>query len=215
MPTRRVIRRPITPVSARWPNHYRLQIRAVSTDALDSCHCRSLDARTPVSPHVGFAYKDLHGTEHREYNSGLVHIIYVFSHDCRILQNSANHAKLVFDLCIGILIVTILVYRLNPPRYKFRTALLEGFDPVLARRLKWPVRQGPIASGAERYEGYVHYSHGSAELGHLQDEIHYCLLFKRSKVLLALGFLFDRPTAVGTVVEGRAGDSAMICDSTI
>jgi hypothetical protein len=108
----------------------------------------------------------------------------------------------MFDLLIGILVVTIPVHRLDPPRYKLRTALLEGFDPVLAGRLEWPVRQGPMASGAERYRWYVHYSHGSAELGHLQDEIHHCLLF-------------DRPTAVGTVVKGGAGDSAMICDSTI
>jgi hypothetical protein len=114
-----------------------------------------------------------------------------------------------------ILLMTIPVHRLGPPCYKFQMALLESFDPVLARRLEWPVRRGPIASGAEGYRGYVHYSHGSAELGHLQDEVHYCLLFERGKVLLALGLLFDRPTAVGTVVEGGAGDSAMICDSTI
>jgi hypothetical protein len=36
-----------------------------------------------------------------------------------------------------------------------------------------------------------------------------------SKLLLALGFLFHRPTAVGAVVQGGAGDSAVICDSTM
>jgi hypothetical protein len=33
--------------------------------------------------------------------------------------------------------------------------------------------------------------------------------------MLALGFLFDRPTAAVTVAEGGAGDSTVICDSAI
>jgi hypothetical protein len=84
MPARRVIRRPVTPVSARWPGYHRLQIRTVGTNALDGCHHLSLNARDPVSPRVGFAYKHLHGTEHEEHDSGLVHFIHVFSHDSRV-----------------------------------------------------------------------------------------------------------------------------------
>ena len=63
--------------------------------------------------------------------------------------------------------MTIPVHRLDSPRYKLRTALLKSFDPVLARRLERPVRQGPMASGTERYRGYVLDPHRSTELGHL------------------------------------------------
>jgi hypothetical protein len=86
MPTRRVVSRPVTPMGSRWPYHHRLQIRIVSTNALDGRHHLSLDARTSVSPQVGFAYKHLHGTEHREYDPDLVHVIHVFSHDSRIFK---------------------------------------------------------------------------------------------------------------------------------
>jgi hypothetical protein len=34
-------------------------------------------------------------------------------------------------------------------------------------------------------------------------------------LLLALGFLFNRPTAMGTLMQVGAGDFAVICDRTI
>jgi hypothetical protein len=47
---------------------------------------------------------------------------------------------------------------------------------------------------------------------HLHHKVNHGRFFERSEELLALSFVFDRPSAVSTSVKGVAGNADMICD---
>ena len=150
-----------------------------------------------------------------ENDSRLVHVEDESVFNRRICQLFADR-RVSFDyLGIYCVIMPVPWKCSHPASFELWVTFVETLRPIFAWRLLWSIVFGPAASDGKGYRRYVLDANGCAESRHLQDEIDHGLLFIWCEVLLALSLGFDRPLASGTVVQGGAGDVAMICKGAI
>ena len=85
MPSRSVVRYPVSSVSRRGPDYHWVQIPTVATHAFDSCYRRALDTRASIASLVIFANKDFDRVELGKHDASLVHVIHILLEHVRIL----------------------------------------------------------------------------------------------------------------------------------
>jgi len=149
MPSRGIERRSVASMGRRRPNDHWFQRLTRRTCTFYGSHHSALDTCTSVVPPVIFADKDLGGALHREHDARLVHVVHILGNDIGPTEFLFNHLKPVHDLVIDVLIVTVPVHRLHPPRFELWMTSLECLSPVLIWTLDRSVGRGTPAGDSK------------------------------------------------------------------